>query len=137
MTIRADEAARWLAADAAVHRLTARQREVAALLAESMTTAEVAARLGISPYTVDAHIGVIRDRLGMRFRSGQPPGGPRRSFVAPARAILSGPASDRLRPRERAVLQLLAGGMPFAEVAAELGIAESTARSHYELARRR
>ena len=44
-------------------RLTARQREVARLIADGMTTKEVALRLGLSVHTVNYHRGQIRDRL--------------------------------------------------------------------------
>lgn len=44
-------------------RLTARQREVARLIAEGMTTKDVALRLGLSVHTVNYHRAQIRDRF--------------------------------------------------------------------------
>ncbi len=44
-------------------RLTRRQREVARLVAEGMTTKEVAARLGLSIHTVNYHRAQIREQL--------------------------------------------------------------------------
>lgn len=50
-------------------RLTDRETEVARLMATGLTNAELAARLGISARTVDAHIEHIRNKLGLRTRS--------------------------------------------------------------------
>ena len=49
--------------------LTARQREVAALLAEGLTNKEIAARLKLSPRTVDMHVSHVFDRLNVRTRA--------------------------------------------------------------------
>jgi len=49
--------------------LTDREAEVARLIAEGMTNAEVGARLGISERTVDAHVEHIRNKLGLRSRT--------------------------------------------------------------------
>lgn len=51
-------------------RLTARQREVARLIAEGMTTKEVALHLGLSVHTVNYHRAQIRDRLSEAGSSG-------------------------------------------------------------------
>jgi DNA-binding CsgD family transcriptional regulator len=69
---------RRLAAEALVARLegaepdgelTAREREVAALLAEGLTNAEVAHRLYISPKTAAVHVSNILTKLGMASRA--------------------------------------------------------------------
>ena len=49
-------------------RLTDRQLEVLALLAEGRTNAEIAARLVVSPRTVDNHVAALLRRLGVRSR---------------------------------------------------------------------
>lgn len=49
--------------------LTPREREVAALLAEGLTNAELAARLFISPRTAAVHVSNILTKLGMRSRT--------------------------------------------------------------------
>ncbi|WP_017934229.1 alpha/beta fold hydrolase [Nocardioides sp. Iso805N] len=49
--------------------LTARQREVAALVAEGLTNRDVAGRLGISERSVESHLERIRLRLGFRSRA--------------------------------------------------------------------
>lgn len=49
--------------------LTARQTEVAALVAEGMTNRQVAHRLGITERSAESHVERIRLRLGFRSRS--------------------------------------------------------------------
>lgn len=49
--------------------LTEREIQVASLVAEGLTNAQVAARLGLSPRTVEAHLDHIRDKLGVRSRT--------------------------------------------------------------------
>lgn len=49
--------------------LTERELEVAQLVAEGMTNAEIAGRLFISPRTAEAHLEHIRVKLGFRSRS--------------------------------------------------------------------
>jgi len=48
--------------------LTARQREVVALIAEGCSNEEVGERLGISPRTAKAHSDVLRQKLGVPRR---------------------------------------------------------------------
>jgi pimeloyl-ACP methyl ester carboxylesterase len=49
--------------------LTARQREVAALVSEGFTNREIAARLGIDERSAEGHLERIRLRLGVRSRA--------------------------------------------------------------------
>jgi DNA-binding NarL/FixJ family response regulator len=49
--------------------LSARQREVLALLAAGRSNHEIAATLGISEETVKVHVSVILMRLGVRDRT--------------------------------------------------------------------
>ena len=49
--------------------LTAREREVAVLLAEGLTNAELARRLYISPKTAAVHVSNILMKLGMGSRA--------------------------------------------------------------------
>jgi len=49
--------------------LTARQREVAALVGEGLTNREIAARLGIDERSAEGHVERIRLRLGVRSRA--------------------------------------------------------------------
>jgi DNA-binding NarL/FixJ family response regulator len=50
--------------------LTLRQREVLRLVAESNSTKQVAARLGLSTKTIEAHRGAIMERLAIRDLAG-------------------------------------------------------------------
>jgi pimeloyl-ACP methyl ester carboxylesterase/DNA-binding CsgD family transcriptional regulator len=49
--------------------LTARQREVAALIAQGCTNREIAARLGIAEKSAEAHVERIRHRMDFRSRA--------------------------------------------------------------------
>jgi predicted ATPase/DNA-binding CsgD family transcriptional regulator len=49
--------------------LTGRETQVAALIAEGLTNAEIAARLRMAARTADAHVEHIRNKLGLRSRS--------------------------------------------------------------------
>ena len=49
--------------------LTARQSQVASLVAEGLTNREIASRLGIDERSAEGHVERIRDRLGLRSRA--------------------------------------------------------------------
>jgi pimeloyl-ACP methyl ester carboxylesterase/DNA-binding CsgD family transcriptional regulator len=49
--------------------ITAREREVAALIATGLTNADIGRRLGVSVRTVDAHLEHLRNKLGVRTRA--------------------------------------------------------------------
>jgi predicted ATPase/DNA-binding CsgD family transcriptional regulator/Tfp pilus assembly protein PilF len=49
--------------------LTARERQVAALVADGLTNGEIAGRLKMAGRTADAHVEHIRNKLGLRSRS--------------------------------------------------------------------
>ncbi|MEO6197520.1 MAG: helix-turn-helix transcriptional regulator [Dehalococcoidia bacterium] len=51
-------------------RLTPRQMEVLRLMAEGLTNAQIAPRLGLSPNTARIHVENVRQRLGARTRAG-------------------------------------------------------------------
>jgi DNA-binding CsgD family transcriptional regulator len=68
MTQRAFERGRRNAADE-LTRLTARQREIAALIAEGLTNEEIAERLVVVTGTVANHIASMLGRLGLRNRT--------------------------------------------------------------------
>jgi DNA-binding CsgD family transcriptional regulator/Tfp pilus assembly protein PilF len=55
--------------DAAVSALTAREKDVFALLGEGLTNAEIAERLFITPKTAEHHVGRILSKLGVRSRT--------------------------------------------------------------------
>ncbi len=49
--------------------LTSRERQVAGLIAEGLTSREIADRLHVSERTIDAHADHIRTKLGLRSRA--------------------------------------------------------------------
>jgi non-specific serine/threonine protein kinase len=49
--------------------LSRREREIAALVGEGMTSPQIAARLKIAERTVDSHAEHIRNKLGLRSRA--------------------------------------------------------------------
>jgi DNA-binding CsgD family transcriptional regulator len=51
------------------HPLTAREREVADLVAQGLTNGQVAERLFISPRTVETHVEHVKQKLGVRTRA--------------------------------------------------------------------
>lgn len=53
-----------------VPHLTPRERDVVRLLSEGLTSKEIAARLDLSPKTVDGHRASIMDKLGIRSVAG-------------------------------------------------------------------
>jgi two-component system, OmpR family, sensor kinase len=66
---RAAEQSLRLAAEEVTAILTPRQQEVAALIVEGLTNAEIAQRLVLTPGTVANHVAQIMDRLGVRSRT--------------------------------------------------------------------
>ncbi len=56
-------------AQTAAVELSRRERQVAALVGEGMTSSEIAARLKIAERTVDSHAEHIRNKLGLRSRA--------------------------------------------------------------------
>lgn len=67
---RSDADAGSAAPDAALSSLTAREREVLALVADGRTNKQVAASLGISPRTVEAHREALMRKLAIRTVAG-------------------------------------------------------------------
>jgi DNA-binding NarL/FixJ family response regulator len=52
----------------ALHAITAREREVLALIASGLSNTEIAGELGISPATTKTHVGHLLTKLGARDR---------------------------------------------------------------------
>lgn len=69
-----------VATDRKTKPITARQREIVALIAAGCSNDEVGLRLGISPRTAKAHCDVLRQKLGV----------PRRRQIPIAYRLLTG-----------------------------------------------
>ncbi len=68
ITIRSANPAEALELLARIHRLTARERELAHLVVRGLSTAHIAARLVISPHTAKDHLKAIFEKTGARSR---------------------------------------------------------------------
>ncbi|MCL6554564.1 MAG: response regulator transcription factor [Firmicutes bacterium] len=78
-----DEAARSAAGRALLDGLTARERDVLVLLAEGLTTREIARRLRISPKTVQSHREHIMTKLNLHRRAALVRYAVRRGLIPP------------------------------------------------------
>ena len=109
--------------------LTVREREIVTMVAKGMTSTEIAALLGISCSTVNAHLGSVLTKLGARTR--------RQAVLLAcgggAWSVSAKSAPTLGEPTDRELLELLAGGMSVAESAVVLGVSRRTA--HRRLAR--
>jgi DNA-binding NarL/FixJ family response regulator len=100
--------------------LSTREREVAMLLAEGHTNAEVARALFLSENTVRIHVSRVLHAFGVPSRSG----------VA---AALAGPAqhpAPELTPRQRQVVEHLVAGRSNRQISESLGIGVTTVEKH-------
>jgi DNA-binding NarL/FixJ family response regulator len=61
---------------------TAREREILQLAAAGLTTADIGARLGISPATVKRHFQNVYPKLGARDRTSAVAGALRRCLIS-------------------------------------------------------
>lgn len=111
-------------------RLSRREREVAALVAEGLTNREIAQRLFISERTVDGHLEHVRDKLGVTTRAQVAAWVVRTEDSGAVRAapvIASKPARPRLVAHPRLwiaaslVTALLAAGVGFLLLTAPAG----------------
>ena len=105
--------------EATEKRLSRREREVAALVAEGLTNREIAQRLFISERTVDGHLEHVREKLGVTTRAQVAAWVVRLENAAPVTAPVISPKPPRPRlvahPRlwlaTSLVLALLAAGV--------------------------
>lgn len=71
--------------------ITPRERAALRLMADGKATGEIASRLGISEWSLDAHLATLFERLGARSRSEAIGAAARRGLLADARASVSEP----------------------------------------------
>lgn len=102
--------------------LSEREREVAALVAQGASNADIAAELFLSVHTVRAHVSRILQAFGVATRVEVA-----QRVTAPELPRRTG--SD-LTQRQREVAVLVAGGASNARIAAELGVGVSTVEKH-------
>lgn len=69
--------------------LTSREREVFQLVAEGYTSAEVAARLIISPRTVEMHRANLMRKMNLRSQTETDPGCPEPGYCGPTQGGLT------------------------------------------------
>lgn len=102
--------------------LSAREREVAVLLARGASNADIGAALFLSPHTVRSHVSRILHAFDT----------PTRAAVAAhiPRADVGAVVVGELTPRQREVAALVAAGSSNREIAAALGISIPTVEKH-------
>ncbi|MDT3395304.1 helix-turn-helix transcriptional regulator [Streptomyces sp. B1866] len=106
--------------------LSARQREVLALVAQGSTPTEAAAALGLSDNTVYSYLRLSAEKLGAPERPGLVHAAYTSGQLPPP------PGDEQMRPeipaRQRALLDLLADGLKVRQAAARLGTSSRRAR---------
>ncbi len=105
--------------------LTARETEVAQLVAAGASSADVASTLHLSQHTVHAHIARVLTAFAVPTRSALPA-----AMAADPVSRMAGPGRPDLTGRQREVAALVARGLPNEGVAAELGISLRTVERH-------
>ena len=117
-----------------VEKLSPREREVLVLAASGLTDAEIARELSTSRGTAQNYVSGILAKLGVINRArlvvvAYESGLIRPGSWAEAPSVLA-ERVDKLAPREREVLVLVASGLTDAEIAGELSISQATAQNH-------
>lgn len=106
--------------------LTPRQYRILDMIADGYTSCEIAAGLEVSIDTVRTHVVRLRQRAATGTRAGAVGWAYRQRIFTPRPAD-----GARLTPREFHMVHGAARGLASCEIAAELGIATETVRSHW------
>lgn len=104
--------------------LSAREREVARLIASGMSNDQIAQELYLSPHTVRSHVSRVLHAFGVATRIGVV------SSFETAELNLPNPPLRALTPRQFEVAELIATGSSNAQIAANLGIGLKTVERH-------
>jgi DNA-binding CsgD family transcriptional regulator len=110
--------------------LTPRQREVLRLVADGLSTVQIARVLRLSSHTVDSHVGSARTKLGARTRE-------HAALLAAAPRAVTPSDGDHLGllPVHAELLQVLAGGASVAQAARSTHVSTRTAYRRLDEAR--
>ncbi|MBX3089779.1 MAG: hypothetical protein KF772_04245 [Cryobacterium sp.] len=104
--------------------LSAREREVARLIASGMSNDQIAQELYLSPHTVRSHVSRVLHAFGVATRIGVV------SSFETAELDLPNLSPPALTPRQFEVAELIATGSSNAQIAANLGIGLKTVERH-------
>lgn len=103
--------------------LTTREREVAVLVADGLTSRQVARSLQVSERTVHSHLAAVMRALGTTSRAALP-------LVVPRQRSGQSPALGALTRRQSEVVALVATGLTNRQIAERLLVSPKTVEKH-------
>lgn len=106
--------------------LSAREAEVARLVAEGASNREIAGRLHVSEHTVRAHVSRVLAAFGVATRAGLPAV----AGVVPGSAGAGSAPRPALTPRQAEVAGLVADGLSNRAISERLGLSPRTVEKH-------
>ncbi|MFE7745321.1 LuxR C-terminal-related transcriptional regulator, partial [Nocardia sp. NPDC057455] len=120
--------------NAVLPKLNARELEVLALVAAGMTSAEIAAEVGLTQQTVESYASRTNRKLGVGTRAASVAVAIR-TGILPPRPVVTGVAeaaagAPDLTPREAEVLAHVAAGKDDNEIAEALGVTRQSAKTY-------
>lgn len=111
--------------------LTKREQDVLALVSLGMRCGDIADELGITTYTVRKHRSNVQAKLGRHGTAQLVAHAVRAGGIVPLQPVAAADVAV-LSPREREILELVAGGLTSKQVARSMGISPGTVRKHRE-----